>query len=309
MRGAGGCGIFAPEVGLKLGRRAGANLFWLSLAGLLAVGCEATPGASTDIRLGERAYCAAARLASLSDLYGDLVTLCAPEERSADGTDAHGCRLLRVREDGTTEELATGVRAAWPLGGARRLQWTEEDALEIVDGASVQRIADYAEQPTLRADAHAVAFVEPLLEDHRGQLGVPTQIVVVDLRNLSRVTVSDDEEASRPIFIPASEDLLVLSTRFEMASLVRVGPSHAPIRLTNLEHRTQDTVPPPSDQIAWHEGALVYSDSETLYTVDIATGTTRALGPGAWPRLAADGSILAAAPERCPVRYLGGEAP
>ena len=276
---------------------------------LVASGCDASP-APPPAPLTDAAFCAAARLPGLVALHSELATVCHGRDQAADSIEDLRCELIRVREDGSTERLADGVRAAWPLGGTRQLRWAADGSLAIHDGGAVTEIAAYADQPSLSPDGRTVAFVEPVDPEHGAALGVPTQIASVDLGNLTRTVRSDDEDASAPIWLSEGRDLLVLSTQFGMASVVRLRESGAaPARLTNLEHRTQDTVPPPSDQSVWHEGTLVYADSERLYALDLEAGTTTVLGPGSWPRLGTDGAVLAAAPERCPVRYFTGASP
>ncbi len=280
-----------------------------------ALGCTPSVGPATG-DLAE--YCAVATREGLASWSGDVVTLCTAPPAAGDHDEPAPCAIYRAAR-GALAEVALGVEAQLALpaaDGALVVLATDGRLLHGRPGA-LSEIARWAAEPQVSEDGRRVAYVALADGFTEPELGVPTQIVAHDLIADRREVVSTDELASTPFPVPGSSDVLYVSTRTGTASLWRASPGAAPRQLTNagMERPEQGFVPVPGRQLAWIGGGeaafTAQYEDDRVWRLDLASGEAEELGPGAWPRAEADGSIVArrGAGSDCAVTYLDGRTP
>jgi hypothetical protein len=296
-------------------RRLSLPLVLLTLAVAGCNGASAPPPAS----LSE--YCAIATRSGLTAWVGDVVTVCDGPPAAGDDHPVAPCSVFRVaRGELTPIVLPEGVEAqlALPAFDGRLVVLTTDDRLLFgAPAGPLAEIAGWAAEPRVSEDGRHVAYA--ILADgfDEPELGVPTQLVLHDLGADRREVVSTDAEASAPFPIPGSRDLLYVSTRSGAASLYRASPGGEPTQLTNvgMERVEQGFVPVPARQLAWlGTGEAIFTaeyEDDRVWRLDLAASVAEELGPGAWPRANADGSVTARRTDgaECSVTYLDGRTP
>lgn len=302
----------------------------LALGVSLAI-CACEPGSGGGgARAGARdaeldAYCEVARRADLELWVRDVVTLCA-----ATGEDHHeaaACRAGRVVAGGAVEDLGgLAVRRALPASGDRLLLLLDDERLVLAarDGRVERELAPWASDPFVSEDGARAAWVGLPDGASEYELGAETVLVAADLADPASAPeiVARDPLASTPRPIPGSRDVLYVSTTTGVASAWIAGPGRAPEQLTNVgaDEAGPDTAPVFDRQIAWADGALLFAipgeDGEgapRVHRLDLETGATLEVGPGAWPRALRDGSIAArqeaAASGTCAAVFPAGGTP
>lgn len=289
---------------------------WYVLAlALLASACDQGSGQPSTSELD--AYCAVARRSDLSTWVGDVVTLC----QDMGSEDTVTCQAARSSGAGV-DPIALGDLAALrilPAAGGRFVVLGADARLTIVrsDASEERELAHWAADPWVSDDGQRVAWIGLPQGLTEWDFGVPTVVVVQDLRASTPTILAEDELASTPRPIPGSSDVLYVSAQTGLASYWIAGPHRTPTQLTNvgLTEVDQEAVPVGDRELAWgSDGAFYFAIPDDagsrLYRLDLTSGDARELGPGRWPR-AYTSSILALTPgaERCAAVYANGGAP
>lgn len=290
----------------------------LLFALFLSLGAACTPTAApVSGSLAE--YCAVATRSGLSGWSGDVVTICDGPPAASDHEAPSACALFRVAgAELTPIALPDGVEARLALsaGGKLVVLTTDERLLYGPPAGPLAELSAWAAEPALSEDGARVAYVALADGFTEPELGVPTQIVVHDLAADRREVVTTDELASAPVPVPGSREVLFVSTQTGVASVWRAAPGGAATQLTNvgMTRLEQGFVPVPDRQLAWTGASeLVFTaryEDDRIWRLDLS-GVAEELGPGAWPRLRADGAVLArnGSGEGCALTYLDGRTP
>jgi hypothetical protein len=189
---------------------------------------------------------------------------------------------------------------------------TSDERLVLHDGRrEIRELASWAAEPSLDVAGARVVFVAPLEGAERAEIGEPTRLVSLEIASGRRTTLSNDETASAPIFVPDGSAVLFVTTASGVASIARVAASGGEAQvLTNegLLDMGQGYVPPYDTELAWSGDTLVYAalsrdDRSELWALDVRTGEASRVGEGAHPMATDDGGIVVrdAADGRCPV--------
>jgi hypothetical protein len=277
----------------------------LLLAGAL---CSCAPSTAPPAQnLSE--YCAIATRGDLHAWIGDVVTACDEIPAAGDHHAPSACSIFRARGSELSPIAIEGARLAMPAYDGRLVVLTTDDRLLFGMPDALHEIARWAAEPRVSDDGRLVAYVALADGIEAPELGAPTVIVLHDLETDRTEIVSNDALASSPMPIPGTREVLYVSTSSGVASLWRAGT-----QLTNagMERVEQGFVPIPHRELAWiGSNELVFTAEDRVWRVNLATGAGEALGPGAWPRASADGSIVARRDRSadCSVVYLEGRTP
>lgn len=269
-----------------------------------------TPSASApEQNLSE--YCAIATRDGLSSWVGDVVTVCSEAPSAGDHDAPAACSIFRARGSELEPIVIEDARLAMPAFDGRLVVLTTDERLLFGAPGALHEIARWAAEPRVSEDGRSVAYVALADGIAEPELGAPTVIALHDLENDRREIVTDDPLASAPFPIPGTRDVLYVSTASGVASLWR---SRTQITNLEMERAEQGFVPIPGRELAWVGSEAVFTASyedDRIWRVDLATGASEELGPGAWPRASADGSIVARRDRSadCSVVYLGGRSP
>jgi hypothetical protein len=294
----------------------------MAMGGLLAAsafGCAPPTGrsrTSSVTQVGEfdvASYCDLAGRAGLADLTGSSAIVCDPVAEGADEALPH-CRVLVADAAGRiAESPLDGVVAALRAADGRFVVLTEDERLVLHDGRrELRQLAPWAAEPSLDRAGERVAFVAAPAGAQRADLGDPTRIVVLDIADNRLSVVTEDADASAPIFVPDGSALLFVSTAEGVASIVRAELADGrTTRLTNdgAIDVGQGFVPTYERQLAWAGSdtlvfaALTGDDLSELWALDARTGDAHRVGEGSFPIGTEDGHVVVADPtsSRCPV--------
>ncbi len=289
----------------------------LTLALLLGACDQTTAGQPTTSQLD--AYCAVARRDDLSTWMGDVLTLCQTDGSQSSVT----CRAARPASQGvdTIQLDVADVLRVMPAAGGRFVVLGSDNRLSVLrpDGSQEQELAPWATDPWVSDDGERVAWIGLPDGVDTWDFGVPTVVVVEDLRSGGPTVLAEDELASTPRPVPGTHDVLYVSAQTGLASFWIAGPDRPAEQLTNIGQTEigQDTVPVADREITWDDGALFYSVPGTdpgtvpsLWRLDVDAASAGQLGPGSWPQPHA-GSIVALDPnaDACADVYTNGGAP
>jgi hypothetical protein len=257
-------------------------------------------------------YCELAARPDLAALTGSSAVVC---EAMAEGFDEAlpSCRVLVADASGAVSATELeGAVAALRAGDGRFVVLTSDERLVLHDGRrEIRELASWAAEPSLDAAGSRVAFVAPLEGAERAELGEPTRLVSLEIASGRLTTLSNDETASAPIFVPDGSAVLFVTTASSVASIARVAVAGGEAQvLTNegLLDMGQGYVPPYDTELAWSGSTLVYAalsrdERSELWALDARTGEASRVGEGTHPMATDDGSIVVrdAADGRCPV--------
>lgn len=300
---------------------------WVSLAVLVALTSCATGGgrrggSPTDIEMTPAGYCQVTASDGLVDWSGNTATVCpglVAEGVDPDAIDGSGCTVNIVSPSGgLTGTAITGARTAQSLGDGRFVVWGWDERLSLVDGrGGSTEIAPVAADPWVDAAGRRVVFVAPLAGATSLEPGADREVVVYDVPSGASTSLIIDNTAAAPLPIPGSPDVLYVSSSSGVASIVRVGPSETRT-LTNVDATDveQEFVPVYGRQVLFVDGGerLVFTaeyESDVIWALNLRTGEAEELGPGRFPTLGNDGSVLAATGTGtdCALHYLDGRTP
>lgn len=255
-------------------------------------------------------YCDLAGRPGLADLTGSSAVVCDPVADGADEALPH-CRVLVADASGRVVESPLEGAAALRTADGRFVVLTEDERLVLHDGRrELRQLAPWAAEPSLDRAGERVAFVAAPAGAQRAELGEPTRIVVLDIADNRLSVVTEDADASAPIFVPDGSALLFVSTAEGVASVVRAELADGrTTRLTNdgAIDVGQGFVPPYERQLAWAGSdtlvfaALTGDDLSELWALDVRTGDAHRVGEGAFPIGTEDGRVVVADSSRCPV--------
>lgn len=268
------------------------------------------PAAHDGFLVGAAAYCRTVSQPNLAHWDRDVLTTCA----------APGASCTVSEFDGTTARAVDIADARLALrASAKRfvvLKTSGALVLRAADGAETP-IAAWAADPSVSADGVRVAYIG--LQDGVTEPGTPTRVLLHDLRDGSVRIIADDPDASSPLVVPDSDDVVYVSSRSGLASIWR-GNGEYEIQVTNLdvEAGDQGVMPTFGGHVVWVPGARalafeVNTTESTIWKYDVLLGELEPLGPGAWPQIAPDGTVLAASSlssdPACAVTYLSNDEP
>lgn len=276
----------------------------------------------TDLTITPTGYCDVIAADGLLDWTGNTATVCpglSPEELEHDGLAGEGCVVNVVDANGRLSPTGiTGARAAQSLGDGRFVAWGWDGRLSIRDsGGGSTEIAPVALDPWVDAVARRVVFVAPLSEGASLDPGDDREVVHYDLASGARESLIIDATAAAPVPIPGTTDVLYVSSASGVASIVRVGAEETRT-LTNVDATSveQEFVPVYGRQLVFVDGGdrLVFAaeyESDAIWSLDLRTGDAEELGPGRFPALGSDGSVLATSSSGadCASHYLDGRTP
>lgn len=287
---------------------------------LAALGAGCTPTAAPSPS-GLSDYCAIATKTGLAGWSGDVVTVCDGPPAASDHEAPAACSIFRASGGELSPiPLPDGVEAQLALSAAgEKLVVLTTDARLLYGPPSgpLAELASWAAEPAISDDGARLAYVTLAEGFTEPELGVPTQIVVHDLAADRREVLTTDELASSPFPVPGSAEVLFVSTSTGVASLWRGAPGQEAAQLTNvgMTRVEQGFIPVPARQLAWlGAGEAVFTaeyEDARVWRLDVGSGVAEELGPGAWPRANADGSITAKhrSGDECSVTYLDGRTP
>lgn len=276
----------------------------------------------TDLQITPAGYCQVTAMDGLVDWTGNTATLCpglVAEETEHDGVGGDTCVVHVVDGNGRLSATSiTGARAAQSLGDGRFVVWGWDGRLSIRDGrGGSTEIAPLALDPWVDAASRRVAFVAPLNEGTSLDPGDDREVVLYDVTSGARASLIIDATAAAPVPIPGTSDVLYVSSASGVASIVRVGESETRT-LTNdgATAVEQEFVPVYGRQLLFVDGGdrLVFAaeyESDVIWSLDLRTGEAQELGPGRFPALGSDGSVLATntTGADCAFHYLDGRTP
>lgn len=278
----------------------------------------------TDVTFTDAAYCDVARLPGLVDWSGGVATACPslePSEVDPDGIDGSSCRVWIADGSGELVETDIGdVRAAQGIGDGTIVAWGWDGSLTVHEpGRASREIAAVAADPWIDYDDGTVAFIAPLPGYDTLEPGDDRRVMRIDLRSGEELDLVTDATASSPVPVPGSSDVLYVSAATGVAQIVLVGPEEiTPLTNVGLEEVGMGFVPVYGRELVFTDGGhrLVFAadyEIDTIWSLDLRTGDVEELGPGRFPALATDGTVLAqnesSADASCAVRYLDGSAP
>ena len=257
-------------------------------------------------------YCELAARADLAALTGSSAVVC---DAMGEGSDEAlpSCRVLVADASGAVSETELdGAVAALRAADGRFVVLTSDERLVLHDGRrEIRELASWAAEPSLDAAGGHVVFVAPLEGEERAELGAPTRLVSLEITSGRRTTLSNDDTASAPIFVPDGSAVLFVTTASGVASIARVAAAGGDAQvLTNegLNDLGQGYVPPYETELAWSGDTLVYAalsrdDRSELWALDARTGEASRIGEGTHPMAPGEGGIVVrdAADGRCPV--------
>lgn len=279
------------------------------------------PPAHDAFLIDAAAYCRTVAQPGLAHWDRDVLTTC-PDALALD--EGASCTVSEL-VGGSPRPLAIAdVRLALRArAGLVVLKTSGALVLRAASGTETT-IADWASEPSVAADGVRVAYVTVMEgtdvpTDTFAEPGTPLRIVLQDLRNGSVRTITEDADASSPFVVPDSDEVVYISSRTGLASIWR-GNGEYEVQITNveLESGDQGILPTFGSNVVWVPGAgaiafEVNGDDTAVWQYDVARGVVEPLGPGAWPQIAPDGTLLAAnglsSDAACAVTYLSNNEP
>lgn len=257
-------------------------------------------------------YCELAARADLVELTGSAAVVCDPMAEASDDA-LPSCRALVADASGALS--STGIEdalAALRTGDGRFVVLTTDERLVLHDGRrEIRELAAWAAEPSLDMAGRQVAFVAAVEGQDRAELGDATRLVSLDIVAGRLTVLSDDADASAPLFVPDGSAVLYVTTRSGVASIARVAATGGePTLLTNegLVDLGQGFVPVYDLEHAWSGDVLVYAsitrdERSELWALDASSGDAWRLGEGSHPMATDGGEIVArdAAAGRCPM--------
>jgi hypothetical protein len=234
----------------------------------------------------------------------DVVFTCPPSAGTLPNSPGafDACEVSTLGVGGALEPLGvTGVRTARRLSGGRLLLQRPNLDLVVRTGAGDETtLASAALTPTIGADGHRVAFIQLPAATTDPQPGLQSQIVVIDADTSQQRVVTTDPYACSPWLVPGTDDVIFVSGRTGLASLWIASVDGTERQLTNLglSHMGKGFVAVPSAELTWVPSSkraafTAHYQVDTLWTVDVADGSGRALGPGRLPSLEEGRAIVA----------------
>ena len=275
------------------------------------------PVAHDAFTVEKAVYCRTVAQPGLAHWDRDVLTSC-PDSAALDA--GASCTVSELVGTTTRAVEIADVRLALRASAERMVVLKTSGALVLraVDGAETL-IAAWAVDPSVAADGVRVAFVTVAIAEP----GTATRVVLHDLRDGSVRIIADDPDASSPFVVPDSDDVVYISSRSGLASIWR-GNGEYEIQVTNvdLESGDQGVLPTFGSNVLWVPGVRVLAftastpdrtTESTIWKYDVALGVVEPLGPGAWPQIAPDGTVLAAislsSDAGCAVTYLSNDKP
>lgn len=291
------------------------------------------PSVTPDAEL--LAYCAVAATPGLESWVGDVATTCAAGEDDESVT----CSASRVAGDGALtpivlpDELA--ILRALPASSGRLVLLLADGRLVLTsgDGTIERELAGWASDPWISADGERVTWIGLPDGVDAWDFGVMTVVAVQSLSDAARTVLAEDELASAPRPVPNSTDVVYTSAQTGLTSFWIAGPERPATQLTNVGLDTigEDSGPTAEAQLAWsitgelffgalgdgngegeEEGVIDETEVAELWRLDLSAGEVHEVGPGAWPRLRDDGTVLALQPagsDPCGAIYTAGGTP
>ena len=275
------------------------------------------PTAYDGFHVDATVYCQTVAQQGLSRWDRDVLTICPDSGASCAISELVGgvARAVEVAD----------ARLALRASGGRLVVLKTSGALVLRSASGAETtLAAWASDPSVAADGGRVAYVTvadgvALPMGLVAAPGTATQVVLQDLRDESVRLIADDAAASSPLAVPNSDDVVYVSARSGLASIWR-GNGEYELQVTNLdvEAGDQGVLPTFGSHVAWVPGARtlafeVNTAGSEVWQYDVSLGTVELLGPGAWPQIAPDGTVLAASAlmsdAACAVTYLANEDP
>ena len=207
---------------------------------------------------------------------------------------------MRSARTARSRRSASTARASVQrLDGDRLLVLRWDGGLQIVRADGSRVLVDRsAEGPRVDSTGHRVVFVTRGASDTTHGPREDGRLVRYDLVTGRVSVLVHDANASAPLPIPGSDDVLYVSTVSGVASIWRASLESGPTQLTSVGFAPDDPELDPvyGDQTLWFdEHTLVFTasyESDVLYAFDLRTGTLTNIGPGAHPTFSTDGSVL-----------------
>lgn len=268
------------------------------------------PVALDGYLVDQATYCRTVAQPNLAHWDRDVLTSC--------GDGSAGCIVSELFGATTRVVDLADARLALRASGERMVVLKNGGALVLrTASGSESSIATWAADPSVSADGLRVAFIT--LQEGVTEPGAATRVVLFDLRDESLRVIADDSDASSPLVVPDSDDVVYVSSRSGLPSIWR-GNGEYEIQVTNLEVAAGDqgVLPTFGNHAVWVPGARslafeVTDGGSMIWNYDVAAGTVELLGPGAWPQIAPDGTVLAASSlssdAACAVTYLSNDEP
>lgn len=305
----------------------------LALTAGACQGSSPDPSVTPDAEL--EAYCAIAATPGLDSWAYDVATVCTP------GEDDHAatCVASRVGSDGALTPIALAedlaIVRALPASGGRLVLLLADSRLVLTsgDGTIERELATWANDPWISADGERVTWIGLPDGVTEWDFGVLTVVAAQTLAEGERIVLAEDDLASSPRPIPNSADVLYVSAQTGLTSFWIAGPERPATQLTNVGLDTigEDSTPTAEGQLAWSitgellfgalgegdgtgedDGVTDETEVAELWRLDVNAGEVHEVGPGAWPRVRDDGSVLALQPEGsdpCGAIYTAGGTP
>ena len=292
----------------------------------LLLGCEGSPAPDEpapvleDLELTAAMYRRVAATPAVVSWRGDLVTTC----RAARGTtevetfdpSRQVCEVRTIDRAGVLSPTPFGnarIAERLPDGRALLLRPSGELVLVGPDGADEEPLGSGVLSAHASRDGAHLAYVR------QASAADPRELVLAPLGGVALV-LGQDDYAAELWPAPDGSRALLASRRGGVPALYVLAPGGAePRRLTNGEVRSSRDrlfVPLPTAGLAWsHDGASVLfagalgGEAPDVYSLPLATGELRRLGPGRYPQLyrGAVFAVVGAAPADATVyRYTAG---
>ncbi len=248
-------------------------------------------------------YCRIVAQPGLAHWDRDVITTC---PGAGAGNEGAGCRVAELGGATPRAVDVPTVRLALRADGHTLVVLHTNGALTWRDTSGRETpIAAWASEPSVSPDGVRVAFVtlgEGVVAPRDGHFvpGTATRIVVHDLRDGRVRVIADDTSASTPWVVPNSDDVVYVSSRSGLASIWR-GNGEYEIQVTNIgvEAGDQGVLPTFGRHAVWVSEArrLVFeasAPSNSVWSYDVSRAAVESMGPGGWPQIGANGTVLAA---------------
>ncbi len=281
----------------------------------------AAPVAHDAFVIAEAGYCSTVAQPGLTYWDRDVLTTC-PDSIALD--EGAPCTVAELVGTTTRAVDVADVRLALRARSGLVVLKTNGALVLRTTSGTESTLTAWAAEPSVAADGVRVAFLTvaegaAVPSDGVVEPGTPLRLVLYDLRDSVVRTIAEDADASSPFVVPNSDDVVYVSSRSGLASIWR-GNGEYEIQITNvgLESGDQGVLPTFGNHVVWVPGTRtlafeVQTTESTIWQYDVALGTIEALGPGAWPQIAPDGTVLAASAlssdPACAVTYLANIDP
>ena len=301
-------------------------LLLCAVTGCSLVGCASGRGRDlrpTDVELSPAAYCEVLSADGLLDWSGNAATLCPggvdPDAFEGDPLAADNCTVYTVDSNGGMVPTGiTGARAAQALSDGRFVVWGWDGRLTIDENGRATEVAPVALDPWVDPVSGKIAFIAPTAGATALEPGDDREVMLYDIPSGASMSLIVDGTASAPVPIPGTGDVLYVSSASGVASIIRVTPTET-LTLTNADANSveQEFVPVYGRQLLFLDGgdSLVFTaeyETDVLWRLNLRTGEAEELGPGRYPALGRDGSVLAGGntgSDACASHYLDGVTP